>query len=449
MTPSAIHRQRVLVDFVLVVIAWLAAWALRRALDPYFVQSINPLPSYLVSAPLVATLWVLSTWVFGLYRVTRAAPLARIQQLLRHALLVLLVLCSVSFMLKEYQIGRAVVLIGWLLALLLQVLHLSILQRLGRNRSHTLRTLVLGASTTGVRALQKLQDAEHEVVGFLDDDPALQQTRVGDLPVFGGLEQLEEVVRREGIEQVVTALPTLDKSKLLSLVLACDHLAVSMQLATDAFNVLPSSHTPEFLGEVPLVPLQREASQLYEPVKRLLDFFGALLLLLLTAPLWPWWALRIRLDSRGPIFFKQRRVGQDGREFTLIKFRTMSLSAEAYAEAPRDGNDARITRYGRWLRRSSIDELPNLLNVLAGQLSLVGPRPEMPFIVQDYAEWQRRRLFVKPGITGLWQILGRKDLPMHDNLHYDFYYIYNRSLLLDLSILARTVAAVFSGRGAF
>ena len=111
--------------------------------------------------------------------------------------------------------------------------------------------------------------------------------------------------------------------------------------------------------------------------------------------------------------------------------------------------DPRITRYGRWLRRSSIDEIPQLLNVLRGEMSLVGPRPEMPFIVASYDEWQRRRLSVKPGITGLWQILGRKDLPMHENLHYDFYYIRNRSLWLDISLMIRTVWAVLSRRGAY
>ena len=133
----------------------------------------------------------------------------------------------------------------------------------------------------------------------------------------------------------------------------------------------------------------------------------------------------------------------------MYKFRTMHDDVDRYAVAPRDSNDDRITPYGRWLRGTSIDELPQLWNVLKGDMSLVGPRPEMPFIAETYDDWQRRRLSVKPGITGLWQILGRKDLPMHENLQYDFYYIRNRSLSLDLSILLRTVGAVLSRRGAF
>jgi lipopolysaccharide/colanic/teichoic acid biosynthesis glycosyltransferase len=133
----------------------------------------------------------------------------------------------------------------------------------------------------------------------------------------------------------------------------------------------------------------------------------------------------------------------------MVKFRTMHQGVAPEAVAPTGPGDPRVTRFGRFLRATSLDELPQLWNVLRGEMSLVGPRPEMPFIVAGYDAWQRRRLSVKPGITGLWQILGRKDLPMHRNLQYDFYYIRNRSLALDASILLRTFGAVLSRRGAF
>ncbi len=157
----------------------------------------------------------------------------------------------------------------------------------------------------------------------------------------------------------------------------------------------------------------------------------------------------MRCTSPGPAFFRQTRVGREGREFEMFKLRTMHHDTDLFAEAPKQAVDARVTEYGRWLRATSIDELPQLLNVVRGEMSLVGPRPEMPFIAASYDEWQSRRLAVLPGITGLWQILGRKDLPMHENLQYDFYYIRNQSLLLDLSILVRTVGAVLTRRGAF
>jgi len=134
----------------------------------------------------------------------------------------------------------------------------------------------------------------------------------------------------------------------------------------------------------------------------------------------------------------------------MYKIRTMDPRVDLYAEAPTDPNDRRISgRLGRFLRRTSLDELPQLWNVIRGEMSLVGPRPEMPFIVDRYKDWQRRRLVVKPGITGLWQIMGRKDLPLHANLEYDFYYIQNQSILFDLAILLKTLPVVLLGKGAY
>jgi len=133
----------------------------------------------------------------------------------------------------------------------------------------------------------------------------------------------------------------------------------------------------------------------------------------------------------------------------MLKFRTMRLDAEPYAHSPEGPRDDRVTPLGRWLRKYSLDELPQLLNVLRGDMSLVGPRPEMPFIVAQYEPWQRRRLDAVPGLTGLWQILGRKDLPLRDNIEYDFYYIRNQSLLLDLAIFLRTIPIVIFGKGAY
>ena len=185
------------------------------------------------------------------------------------------------------------------------------------------------------------------------------------------------------------------------------------------------------------------------PTKRLLDFVGASLGLILLSPVMLWCARRIARESPGPALFRQLRVGRNGVIFQIHKFRTMYTSVDQYAVAPHDAEDLRITPFGRWLRATSLDELPQLFDVLLGRMSLVSPRPEMPFIVDTYDAWQRRRLAVKPGITGLWQILGRKDLPMHENLQYDFYYIRNRSLGHDLSIMIRTIGAVLSRRGAF
>ncbi|HET8626077.1 MAG TPA: sugar transferase, partial [Thermomicrobiales bacterium] len=163
-------------------------------------------------------------------------------------------------------------------------------------------------------------------------------------------------------------------------------------------------------------------------------------------------AAAIKLDSRGPVFYRAARIGEDGRPFTMYKFRTMVAGADGHPHARGPGkthDDPRITRVGRWLRRTSVDELPQLWNVLRGEMSLVGPRPEQPFIVAGYEPWQRRRMHIRPGMTGWWQVNGRSEYPMHLHTDFDLYYLENYSLLLDLRILGRTLGAVITGRGAY
>jgi exopolysaccharide biosynthesis polyprenyl glycosylphosphotransferase len=216
----------------------------------------------------------------------------------------------------------------------------------------------------------------------------------------------------------------------------------------------------ESLGGIPLIGLREpRISGVPWATKRLFDVVMTVLLLALTWPLMVLIAVAIRLDSPGPVIFRQQRVGENGRQFWMYKFRTMCADAEA--RGPHLGFDAqghpiykwradqRVTRVGRWLRRTSLDEMPQFFNVLRGDMSLVGPRPEMLFLVERYDAWQRQRLAVPPGITGWWQINGRSDLPMHLNTQFDLYYIRNYSLWLDLKILWRTLGVVARGEGAY
>ena len=169
--------------------------------------------------------------------------------------------------------------------------------------------------------------------------------------------------------------------------------------------------------------------------------------LVLLSPLLFLVGLLVKLDSRGPALFTQERVGLNGKRFVVYKLRTMAQDAPKYALHPTDSGDARITKLGGFLRRSSIDELPQLWNVVRGDMSLVGPRPEMPFVVEEYNANQRMRLSVRPGITGVWQISPERALPIHEGVDYDLYYIENSSFALDLAIILRTVLSVLRGRG--
>ena len=186
----------------------------------------------------------------------------------------------------------------------------------------------------------------------------------------------------------------------------------------------------------------------YVHCKRAIDFLLSLVAILALAPLLIVVALAIRLDSAGPIFFSHDRVGRGGRIFRILKFRSMYTDAERYHRSPTSTTDPRITRVGRVIRRCSIDELPQLFNVLCGEMSLIGPRPEMPFVVDGYEPEQHERFAVLPGITGLWQISPARAFPIHEHLEYDFYYIAHRSFFLDLAIFFRTFTAIVRGIGA-
>lgn len=192
-----------------------------------------------------------------------------------------------------------------------------------------------------------------------------------------------------------------------------------------------------------------ESQKVYLFIGRLLEIVFSICALLFFAPFWILIILLIRIDSKGKAVFIHQRIGKSGKPFMLYKFRTMFIDSDSQEYAPVSLNDQRITRIGKFLRRTSLDELPQFINVLKGEMSLVGPRPEMEFIVKKYSDLERARLLVKPGITGLWQIRGRKDLPLQQNVEYDLYYIMHRSLWLDLKIILETIIVVWKGKGAY
>jgi lipopolysaccharide/colanic/teichoic acid biosynthesis glycosyltransferase len=190
------------------------------------------------------------------------------------------------------------------------------------------------------------------------------------------------------------------------------------------------------------------SGRLHLTVKRAGDIAGSIVLLILLSPLLLLIALCVRLDSPGPALFRQRRIGKDGRPFVMWKFRSMRANSGSYSRSPTTDADRRLTRIGRLMRRISLDELPQLWNVVRGEMSLVGPRPEMPFIVYRYTDFERRRLAAKPGLTGLWQVSPARAHPIHENMQYDLHYIQHQNLLLDVAILLRTIVSVIRGVGA-
>jgi exopolysaccharide biosynthesis polyprenyl glycosylphosphotransferase len=454
---DALRRLHIATDCALVSIGWVGAYGLRRALDGVLGFPINSFDTYVQALPLIVVPWVLSGWLFGLYRSQRMKTVVdEIQSVFRSTALGLLVVSAIGFFFREFYFGRFVVLTSAGLNLLLQgasrVVYHRLERRMRSSGAHDVAAVIVGAGVTAIRLLQKIQDHPeigYRVVGLLDDSADPEKDIAGH-PVLGRVSDLRRVVDEFGVHEVFVAHPALGHTRMLSLVLECEDLGVTFRVVTDLFEVLTAGTPLDLVDDLPVVRLGRPRNVPgYAAAKRAFDVCGALIGLVLTGPLLLWCAWRVRRTSPGPAFLTQLRTGADGRPFRMHKLRTMRCDVDLYEPAPTSGDDPRVTEYGRWLRTASIDELPQLFNVLKGEMSLVGPRPEMPFIAEGYDEWQRRRLSVKPGITGLWQILGRKDLPMHENLQYDFYYIRNRSLTLDLSILLRTIGAVLARRGAF
>jgi exopolysaccharide biosynthesis polyprenyl glycosylphosphotransferase len=348
-----------------------------------------------------------------------------------------------------------------LLVLARWVAHL--LRRTPRRDTHATRLLIAGAGRVGEEIARQVQHYSEDwhLVGLLDDDPAKAGGQIAGVPVLGTLDELEQVIQAERVDEVIFALPLRAHERLMRLVLDLERLPVEVSVVPDYFDLaFYRTRMEERLG-FPLIRLRASAIEGGAGVaKRLFDLAIALPCLVFCAPLFLLVALAIRLDSPGPAFFKQERVGENCRRFGTWKFRTMLRNADellpqVVQEMPngqivyKRPNDPRVTRVGRFLRRFSLDELPQLWNVVKGEMSLVGPRPELPWLVERYEGWQRKRFAVPPGITGWWQISGRSDRPMHLHVEDDLAYIQNYSIWLDLRILWRTIGVALSGKGAY
>ncbi|MGH3716178.1 MAG: sugar transferase [Micromonosporaceae bacterium] len=292
--------------------------------------------------------------------------------------------------------------------------------------------------------------------------PGTERIRGVELPVYGSFEEVAAAVARAGADTVIVlSCPELDGLELRRLAWQLERDDIDLILANALIDVAGERTTIRPVDGLPMLHVEHpRLTGAARVAKEIFDRVGAAVLLLLLAPLLAVIAVRIWRGSPGPVLFRQVRVGRDGGEFTMLKFRTMYADAEARLAALLDRNeldgvlfkmrdDPRVTPTGRWLRRWSLDELPQLLNVLRGDMSLVGPRPPLPREVAVYPDDMRRRFVVKPGLTGLWQVSGRSDLSWEDSVRLDLRYVENWSLSLDLVILLRTLTAVSRASGAY
>lgn len=325
------------------------------------------------------------------------------------------------------------------------------------------RVLLVGGGEPARQALAQMGElswADLRLVGYLTDGPPIPAAN-GSFPRLGGLAQAEQVIAEQSVDDVLLTLPAESYAQMEDLVGRLVEIPCNIWVVPDFFSVLLYGSRVCDLGGLPMISIKTPTLSGYQRLlKRAFDLTAGSAMLLLTLPVMAIVALAIRLDSPGPAIFRQQRVGENGRVFWTLKFRSMTQDAESRTDEvwrhDEAGNlvhkrpdDVRVTRVGRFIRRFSLDELPQVVNVLRGEMSLVGPRPELPALVEQYKPWQRKRLAVPPGITGWWQVSGRSELPMHLHTEYDLYYVQNYSLLLDVKILLKTLGAVLGGRGAF
>lgn len=321
------------------------------------------------------------------------------------------------------------------------------------------RILVYGVEQ-GAHVFRKLAQSPRlglACVGFIDDDPGLQGFSISEhfytkrnwATVLGTWKDVEWLIPEYRVDEIVVADAHVARERLAEILDQGYRAGISVGFLPDLFGQHYSSLELQDLDGISIAKFRsNNSSRSNAFIKRVLDVGLTFVLLLLAAPLLVVLSILIKLDSEGPVIFRQQRIGFRGKPFDMFKFRTMWAQSPKYAVTPASASDPRITRIGRFLRKTSLDELPQLLNVLLGDMSLVGPRPEMPFIVETYGNKERRRLDVKPGITGLWQISADRGVPIHENIEYDFYYIEHQNLLLDLVILAHTVVFAVRGIGA-
>ncbi len=351
-----------------------------------------------------------------------------------------------------------VLLLGWRLLA-------RIIFRISRMPAGERHVLIVGTGEVGQRVGQMIEEYRSvglNLSGYLDEAPP--STDADDeviVHILGPIEDVRQVVQAGHIDDVVIALPQRDYAQINQLVLALHDLPVNVRVVPDYFSLALYRASVEDFGGLPMINLRDPAlNDVQRLVKRMFDLvISSILLGLVMLPM-AIITLLIRLDSRGPIIFRQQRVGENGRLFAMYKFRSMVVGAETMqdivSEMTDDGkvlfkkiDDPRVTRIGRFLRHTSLDELPQLFNVWKGDMSLVGPRPELPWLVGQYEPWQHKRLAVPQGMTGWWQINGRADKPLHLHTEDDLYYVQNYSLWMDIYILLKTPWVVVRGKGAY
>jgi len=448
-------------DSILICISLFLATLIRPQLSllPFAREYPELIPTPWMIYPIFAIIWIAINLIFSVYDSHKNFRLVdEITGLLLSTLLASVALAGTLY-LSFREISRLLFISFILFAFLMMItwrMGIRIIQ--GSTTQTKRKILIIGAGKNGQQFLSEVQKNPQfglQVIGFIDED---KNTYPNILGVF---DETPSIIEELNIDDVIIALPHLEQVQISELIENLKAFPVKVWVIPDYFQL--ALHRPEIeqFGGIPMLDLRAPAlSENQRLIKRAFDLLITIILLPLALPIMGLISLAIRLESSGSVLFRQQRIGENGVIFEVLKFRSMISGAETYRHSVekyddqghlihKPALDPRITHVGKFLRRFSLDELPQLFNVLKGEMSLVGPRPELPFLVDMYEPWQRKRFSVPPGMTGWWQITGRSNKPMHLNTEDDLYYIQSYSLRLDIYILIMTIGKVLSGEGAF
>ena len=459
----AVNAALRLVDLAVLAVVFPIAYYVRDTLLGPGLPAVQPMNQYLPAPVLTLLLWIVAsaiTSVYGNYR-TRTLGL-ELSRLARASALVAVGLGGLAFFSKQQEVSRLLVGLYCAFAVTLLMLNRLVVRsvahwarRRGRN---TRRFAVVGSGAQAqkiVETITRHQEWGLEFAGYVHHSTPVSSPDDG--PVLGSVAMLTRILENQIIDELVIAA-CVPAETVQGALLACEEMGIPARICMDFPMLRISKVTLDDVDGIPSVafsPVPSDAVALF--AKRAFDIAVSALALVCLAPVLAVIAIAIRLDSPGPALFCQRRVGRNGRTFPVLKFRSMYLDAEARLESLRSQNemsgpvfklknDPRVTPVGRFIRKTSLDELPQFWNVLSGEMSVVGPRPPLPREVEQYQSWQRRRLSVKPGITCTWQVSGRNDIDFDRWMELDLKYIDSWSLWRDFTIVLKTIPAIFNGR---
>jgi len=460
------------VDALAIGSAFTLAYAIRfQGYLPFFQMEVHPSPTFYRSLVLwLIPVWLLIFAVFHLYNPSHLLGGTReYSGVVNASTLGMMVVVFATFVEPGFVIARGWLLLSWFLVIVFDGLSRFGVRRAVyylRSRGHFMRpTVIVGAGAEGQAIAEQLLSAPRsglQIIGFLDDSLPVGTEAIAGVRVLGSTDAIERLVVNRDVAEVILVPNSVPRKRLLEIYQNFgSSTRVNFRLASGLFEILTTGMTVSEFGNVPLLTMNKVRLTTIDTfLKSVLDYSVALFGLVLLSPVFLVIAILIKLDSRGPVFYRRRVVGMGGLRFDAFKFRTMVSNADALLRSNIDlykrfegncklVNDPRVTRIGGFLRRTSLDELPQLLNVLRGEMGLVGPRMITPEELRRYGKWETNLLTVKPGITGLWQVSGRSDLSYDERVNLDMYYIRNYSIWFDLRILFRTIPAAVRGHGAY